>query len=769
MTDPIEIHSLRPVLAGEPRVSAVFSFRHDVALVPDLLQNLKPIVHDAVIWDDRGGHALHSNEPGRRNALLNAARNNEAAWILAVDPDERFEVATAERIKELTADPARKVLWNFALREMFSATAWRGDGVWGHKAQMRLFPIHAVQADRTRELHGRWIEPLKGYRNLSTGLCLYHFHHAAEERGAARRDTYARLDPDRRHNPIGYDYLSDRRGMVLHEIPPERRYEPIWREELVEKVGPGEDAGLLPDPDHARLRFIDRSLRQKGRAAAALWAQDLAALHPDDDDLAAMARALGPADRIAGPELWRRWVKGPATVLEGAKNGTGPLAVIVLGFRAQKEMRGVIDAVAQQSEEAEIVVVNSGGGAMRALLGELAQRVRLIEVEEPLFVGAARNIGIDASTGRWVSFLAGDCTPEPGWVAGRLARHGAGAVSVATAVGPQRPGTLVAALLWSMRFFSRDPAIAPEKAHLFGRSFDRRVLNQVGFFAPGLRQGEDDEFNHRLDMMEPTVWAPEIRVRHADPRLVLAVVLDAWRRGRRFRPSKGTPVEVMAQRRWKRVADFQMSDLPPELRLGPFRRWLLPLCQRLFTRAYVSGLNDRAPVSAEVEALCKAARMQLKKGRPAAVGLARQAVQKDAQSAKAWLLLGDVLARFGGQSGRAVQAWCKAMALEPTNPAPLLHEIDHLLAKGLAKDAVEMAKRAVVLAPANPALQALAARAAVAMGDQEKALSHLQMALCFDAANPERHLALADLQEAMGRTEMAERRRRMAADLRRTA
>ncbi|WP_189410577.1 glycosyltransferase [Neogemmobacter tilapiae] len=767
MTYPIEIRSLRPLANGQPRVSAVFAFRHDAALVPDLLLNLSPIVHEAVIWDDRGEHGLHSNEPDRRKALLSVARQNGAEWILAVDPDERFEAALAERITELTEDPARRVMWNFALREMFSPNAWRADGVWGHKMQMRLFPVHAVQDEAAPDLHGRWVEPQKGYRNVSTGLNLYHFHHVTAEKGQARRDTYARLDPDRRHNAIGYDYLADRRELVLQEIPQNRAYQPLWREELVTPVKV-EGSDLPADPVHTRLRFIDRSLRQKGRGAAALWAKDLAALDPEDSDLGTMAKMLGPQETHAEPELWRRWVAGAAKVHEGGGNGQGPLSVIVLGFRAQKEMRDVVKALAQQSSETEIVVVNSGGGAMRALLGDLLDRVRLIEVEEPLFVGAARNIGIDASLGRWVSFLAGDCTPEPGWVAGRLARHAAGAVSVASSVRPQRLGTLVAAVMWSMRFFSRDPGIAPEKAQLFGRSFDRQVLMRLGYFMPGLRQGEDDEFNQRLDRMEPTVWAPEIRVRHKDPRLVLSVILDAWRRGRRFRPSKATSLAVMAQRRLKRVADFQMADLPEDMRLGPVSRLLLPLCQRLFMRAYVSGLSYSAPSLAEAEALRKAAAVQLKKGHRKAVELAREAVRKDPQSAKVWLMLGDVLARFGRNDRGALDAWTKAMGLEATNPLPLTHAVDHLLGRGRAEQAVDLATRALVLAPAEPALQAIAARAALAADGTEKALHHLRQALCFDATNPERHLALADLHEARGDKVMAAKRRAMAESLRRT-
>ncbi|MDX8451038.1 hypothetical protein, partial [Mesorhizobium captivum] len=43
---------------------------------------------------------------------------------------------------------------------------------------------------------------------------------------AARRDLYNLLDPDRRLQQVGYDYLADETGAVLEAIPPGRDYFP---------------------------------------------------------------------------------------------------------------------------------------------------------------------------------------------------------------------------------------------------------------------------------------------------------------------------------------------------------------------------------------------------------------------------------------------------------------------------------------------------------------------------------------------------------------
>ena len=78
------------------------------------------------------------------------------------------------------------------------------------------------------------------YRILDSGLNLYHLKMITRARREARRDLYNRLDPDRRFQPIGYDYLADDQGAVLKPIRPGREYHPphnddggLWMPEQV--------------------------------------------------------------------------------------------------------------------------------------------------------------------------------------------------------------------------------------------------------------------------------------------------------------------------------------------------------------------------------------------------------------------------------------------------------------------------------------------------------------------------------------------------------
>ena len=69
-----------------PNVVAIFSFRHDAHLVPDLIENIAPMVDGWIAFDDTASTAFFSDEWGRRRALIEAALGIGARWILAVDP-----------------------------------------------------------------------------------------------------------------------------------------------------------------------------------------------------------------------------------------------------------------------------------------------------------------------------------------------------------------------------------------------------------------------------------------------------------------------------------------------------------------------------------------------------------------------------------------------------------------------------------------------------------------------------------------------------------
>jgi hypothetical protein len=207
------------------KIVAVFSYRYDQHLVPDLIANLNPIVDGWIAYDDRASDGIFSNEPRRRRALVAAAYEAGADWVLAMDPDERLENAVADRIGQLTGR-SRRIAWGFRCREMYTPASYRVDGPWGRKMQHRLFGAYHPDRYRAQDLHGAWFPDDIGFSLMDSGLNLYHLKMIEPKRRVARRDLYNRLDPDRRLQQIGYDYLADEAGMIIETIPPRRGYFP---------------------------------------------------------------------------------------------------------------------------------------------------------------------------------------------------------------------------------------------------------------------------------------------------------------------------------------------------------------------------------------------------------------------------------------------------------------------------------------------------------------------------------------------------------------
>jgi hypothetical protein len=221
--------SPRRLLRRTPWVVAIFSFRYDAHLVPDLIENIRPIVHGYAAFDDRQASEPVTIETQRKRLLIQAAREMRAAWVLHVDPDERLEQPAAAQIPEMTATVA-PILWSFRLREMYSSTHYRIDGVWGKKKISCLFPLLEGQIFSEAPFHAPCCPVNPGYDKRKSGLNLYHLKMISRDRRLARRDLYKALDPENTRQSIGYDYLADDAGAVLKKIPRRHQYLPPYRE-----------------------------------------------------------------------------------------------------------------------------------------------------------------------------------------------------------------------------------------------------------------------------------------------------------------------------------------------------------------------------------------------------------------------------------------------------------------------------------------------------------------------------------------------------------
>jgi glycosyltransferase involved in cell wall biosynthesis len=481
-----------------PTTLAVFSYHHDIGLVPDLLANLAPMVDGWVAYDDRRSPAAFSNEPRRRALLIDRARELGATWVLAVDPDERFERGLATAIRLFTRERQR-IVWQFNLREMFSLGEYRIDGIWGVKSQGRLFPVFDGTFCSEAPVHGAWFEHIPGYSFLSTGFNLYHLKMINPERRAARRDLYSRLDPKQKYQSVGYDYLLDESRMELDAIPRGRDFLPCHTEET------------------------DRSLF-KSSGSERSEAQSLPAAVTEP------AWSAQDAPSRTTSQL------GQAKISVGRLHASeSELAVVVIGLGAPDSLKDAVASLREQCPSPEIIVVNSGGGDAAGLLAEHLDDIMLIELEESVLVGAARNLGIKAACAPYIAFLAGDCRAEPGWVSARIEVHREGAPAVASVLTNSHPQNPIAGAAHLMTYGRRMPGVEQAQSALFGASYDRDLFEQYGLFSEALRVGEDSEFHKRFRPPHQVRLVETVRTRHANPTSLLGLFKDQYARGKNAR------------------------------------------------------------------------------------------------------------------------------------------------------------------------------------------------------------------------------------------
>ena len=308
-----------------------------------------------------------------------------------------------------------------------------------------------------------------------------------------RRDP----EPDRDWNRfcflkrLGHAGDAGMRSMVARDIAEgmgediDQAFVAVWAHISARRFAEAE-ALLATLPETPLCHLMSSRLRQRqgdpaGAKAAAAAAQ--AALPGCRLTEVQLARCRDTPDRFtAEGALWRRWVTGAAEIREGRDVQSSELAVVVIGYKAPRELAEAVRSLRVQNPTVEIVVVNSGGGDLVGVLEEHLEAVRLIEIEERLFVGAARNVGIDASHAPFVGFLASDCTACSGWVRHRLDRHADGNEAIGSALMPHRNRSLFSLtsnvwLHWRRRPAPENPG--PRAARIILRALAVRGLGAL--------------------------------------------------------------------------------------------------------------------------------------------------------------------------------------------------------------------------------------------------------------------------------------------------
>ena len=509
------------------------------------------------------------------------------------------------------------------------------------------------------------------------------------------------------------------------------------------------------DTDRAK-RLMDKVRRKAPRG---LWLAHDGVAPPD-------------ASGFSAPDAaWRDHLSGPARIHEGPRTASARMAVIVLSYRAPAHLHRAVASLLAQDRAAEIVVVNSGGGDAVGVLGHLMPRLRLVDVKERLYVGAARNVGIDASSAPYLAFLAADCVALPGWIAGREDRHLAGALSVSTPVVTLEPDNPVCLATSLYNYGRRNPAADAADISHFGRSYARTLFRKIGYFPPLLRESEDEVFNMAVDLIQMPVWAPNVLTGHEDPQTSGQAITDRMRRGYRMALGPNESVSGRADRRFRllqvrqkarvSIADNLIARSPDlsDRDRNRLRRLVRILAVTEATTYRLGKLRVRlARLLSRVEQAVGGERLQLR--------LARLTVRLCAQNWRYHLRLGNLSAAAGDQEA-ARESLRRAAGLSPLSPEPVLALVDLQVAAGQPDAAQTAIERAILLAPGVPQLRLAGARVALSRGDGPLALLHAELAMAAGPSDPVIHDLLTEVHDVQGRPVLAKLRRAMAEELRR--
>lgn len=202
-------------------------------LVDQMHENLSGWVDEVIVHDNRSDDKLWMHEGEYRLKLREMAKKAGADWILITSPDERWEKDAGKIIRPLIDYNKDKVIYNFNLREMFSPTHYRIDGVW-KKYRRRLYPLLPNQIIKYQPIQCPSMPQNADYEVKDVDVNIYHLKMIEPANRRLRTEVFKLLDPTNRFQGIGYDYLCDEYGCMLEEIPEGREYFPEYKKYIFE-------------------------------------------------------------------------------------------------------------------------------------------------------------------------------------------------------------------------------------------------------------------------------------------------------------------------------------------------------------------------------------------------------------------------------------------------------------------------------------------------------------------------------------------------------
>lgn len=210
------------------KLVAVLGWKYESEeMVEDLKKNLS-WVDDFAIIDCRTRDELWIHEGDYRLLGREKAREMGADWILITSPDERWEKNAGAIIRPMIDHNFEDKIYEFNLRELYHPYWYRTDGIWGNKSRRRLYPLKDTQAMKYHPIQCPSV-PQGDFEIIHLDVNIYHTKMIEPENRTLRAKVFSTLDPEKKFQGIGYDYLDDETEAVVERIPEDRMYTPEYK------------------------------------------------------------------------------------------------------------------------------------------------------------------------------------------------------------------------------------------------------------------------------------------------------------------------------------------------------------------------------------------------------------------------------------------------------------------------------------------------------------------------------------------------------------
>jgi glycosyltransferase involved in cell wall biosynthesis len=196
------------------------------------------------------------------------------------------------------------------------------------------------------------------------------------------------------------------------------------------------------------------------------------------------------------------------------------VSVVIPAYGLCPQLSEVVGAVLDQTTvPGEIIVAHSGEHDPTEQLQSLDERIRVIHSDPGLLAGAARNLGVEKSCGKWVAFVDADVVPRRDWLAELLAGTEVAQTDfVVGAIDCASPGGYWGRCLWVVEFGSVHPYL-PSREIESGASANMMAplgaIKQGSGFAVDFQGGEDTKLHASMRQRGLRLrFCPSAVVRH---------------------------------------------------------------------------------------------------------------------------------------------------------------------------------------------------------------------------------------------------------------